>query len=236
MNIEQKIFQRANIDFDKLQDYGFVKSGSAWVYEKCFFNNEFRAVITVNEERKINGNVYETDSNDIFYPLRVESMMAGYVGEVRQEYEKILSDIRLHCTASDFFMFPQTNRLAEAVYQQYGDRPLFPWNKYPDYGVFRNNVNNKWYALVMNIARQKLDGGAADDIVEIMNLKLPPKKIIELSTQDGFFPAYHMNKINWITIVLDDSLSDELIVGLICESYSLVLNSDKSKKTGKNKK
>ena len=40
-------------------------------------------------------------------------------------------------------------------------------------------------------------------------------------SNDHIFPAYHMNKNNWITILLDGSLSDELISELIKKSYLL---------------
>ena len=37
----------------------------------------------------------------------------------------------------------------------------------------------------------------------------------------NIFPGYHMNKKNWITIILDDSLKDEEVFELIKESYEL---------------
>jgi len=37
-------------------------------------------------------------------------------------------------------------------------------------------------------------------------------------------PGYHLNKRHWITVTLDDSLSDELVIGLIEDSYELVVN------------
>lgn len=40
-------------------------------------------------------------------------------------------------------------------------------------------------------------------------------------TSDHIFPAYHMNKSNWITIWLDGTLADELIFELIKKSYLL---------------
>ena len=40
-------------------------------------------------------------------------------------------------------------------------------------------------------------------------------------TSDHIFPAYHMNKNNWITVVLDGELSDELVFGLVQKSFLL---------------
>jgi predicted DNA-binding protein (MmcQ/YjbR family) len=40
-------------------------------------------------------------------------------------------------------------------------------------------------------------------------------------TSDHIFPAYHMNKNNWITIWLDGTLPNGLIFELIKKSYLL---------------
>lgn len=37
-------------------------------------------------------------------------------------------------------------------------------------------------------------------------------------------PGYHLNKRHWITVVLDHSLPDELVMGLIEDSYELVVD------------
>jgi predicted DNA-binding protein (MmcQ/YjbR family) len=36
-------------------------------------------------------------------------------------------------------------------------------------------------------------------------------------------PGYHLNKRHWITVTLDDSLPDELVLGLLEDSYELVV-------------
>jgi predicted DNA-binding protein (MmcQ/YjbR family) len=36
-------------------------------------------------------------------------------------------------------------------------------------------------------------------------------------------PGYHLNKRHWITVTLDDTLPDELVVGLLEDSYDLVV-------------
>ena len=72
----------------------------------------------------------------------------------------------------------------------------------------------------MNINKTKL--GKENIKVEIINVKLNPEKIKQLIIKKGYYPAYHMNKKNWITITLDDTLEDEIIEKLIDESYELV--------------
>lgn len=57
-----------------------------------------------------------------------------------------------------------------------------------------------------------------------MNLKCKPEKAVELREKySSVIPGYHMNKKHWNTIIVDGSLSDDLIKEWIDESYSLVV-------------
>ena len=38
----------------------------------------------------------------------------------------------------------------------------------------------------------------------------------------GITPGYHMNKRHWITVLLDDTVPDDLVVEIITESHRLV--------------
>lgn len=218
MTFEQKLFKCAQIDARRLKSYGFKKSGDLWLYEKAFMNGDFKSVIKVDAKGNVSGDVYDVATGDVFLPLRVEDA-GGFANLVRTDYEKILEDIKAHCCIINHFANQQANRLAQKIYEKYGDQPSFPWDKFDGYGVFKNPDNNKWYALIMNINFSKLEqnkSGATD----VVNLKLRPEKIPNLIGQKGFYPAYHMNKKNWITIVLDDSVEDKLLFELTDESHA----------------
>ncbi len=59
-----------------------------------------------------------------------------------------------------------------------------------------------------------------------INLKCDPEKAIELREQfAGISPGYHMNKKHWITVRLNEDVSDTLLQELINESYALVYDS-----------
>ena len=228
MSIEEKIFKRTVIDFSVLPGYGFEHSAQGWVCTKEFMNGDFKAVITIDEHGKVAGEVYETDSNDVYLPLRVDEISSGFVGEVRGEYMRILEDIKQYCCHTNYFTFPQSNRLTRKIYERYGDSPEFPWDKFNRHGIFRNPYSRKWYALIMSIDRSRLDKKLSGG-VEVVNIKAHADKIPELLEHDGFYPAYHMNKKSWITIVLDGSVPDEVLSALVEESHSFTL----SKKTNK---
>ena len=60
---------------------------------------------------------------------------------------------------------------------------------------------------------------------EGVNLKVDPEHGAELRDRYAFVqPAYHMNKRHWITVVMDGTVPDKLIKGLIDDSYKLVVS------------
>ena len=62
-----------------------------------------------------------------------------------------------------------------------------------------------------------------DEVPARMNLKCDPERAIDLRDEhESILPGYHMNKRHWNTLVLDQSLSGNLISELIEHSYSLV--------------
>ena len=58
--------------------------------------------------------------------------------------------------------------------------------------------------------------------MEIVNLKCEPDLIFTLIRESEIYPAYHMNKTYWFTILLDQKLSWKQLQKLIDESYRLV--------------
>ncbi len=56
-----------------------------------------------------------------------------------------------------------------------------------------------------------------------INLKCDPEKAIELREHYScVIPGFHMNKKHWNTIIIDGSVSDNVIVEWINDSYNLV--------------
>jgi len=57
-----------------------------------------------------------------------------------------------------------------------------------------------------------------------LNLKcLPEQAEILRQLYPAVIPGYHMNKRHWNTVILDGSLSDDDVRGMIDESYRLVV-------------
>lgn len=106
----------------------------------------------------------------------------------------------------------------EWIKRKYGTDPDYPWKD--SNAVLRHRENKKWFALIMEVGRDKL-GLPGEGTVDVMNVKCDPMLIGSLRTQPGFLPAYHMNKDQWISILLDGTAPEEEIKSLIAMSYEL---------------
>lgn len=121
------------------------------------------------------------------------------------------------------------DELKKYISDTYSTDMDYPWRKYPNHGVFRHSNNRKWFALLMDVSKDKL-GLESTEMLNILNVKLEPMMIDVLKSLDGFFPAYHMNKSSWITIALDGSVDDEQIKNLIDISFNMTMSKVKMKK------
>ena len=91
----------------------------------------------------------------------------------------------------------------------YGTSPDYPFDEDFETAVLRHADNHKWYAIVMRVSRHKF-GFDSDEIIDVVNLKLPTDMFGSFGTTDGVYPAYHMNKLHWISVLLPDAAEDVL--------------------------
>lgn len=96
----------------------------------------------------------------------------------------------------------------------------YPWEDFPDYTIFRHADTRKWFALITRIKYSTFIPNRPGE-VDFINLKSDPDLIETLLKKPGFFPAYHMNKTHWFTILLDGSVPAPEIQPLIAMSFAL---------------
>lgn len=217
MNIENEIFKKSVIDYSKLIAYGFKKENKLYLLSQNIHHNAFRVDIEITEKGIVQGKIIDLAINEEYTSFRIQNHTGEFVNTIREEFINILIDIRNNCTLQNYFLTKQANRLTNLIAKQFNDQPTFLWQKFPGDGVFKNPRNNKWYGLIMNINKSKITKG--NEEVEILNVKLDESEIKALLKRKGFYPAYHMNKNNWLTIILDDTLTDEEIMAYIIKSH-----------------
>ena len=97
--------------------------------------------------------------------------------------------------------------LLEYCLNTYGTLPDYPFDDWMESAVLRHMDNRKWYAVVMKVSRCKF-GFDSDEVIDVVNLKLPIEMFGSFGAADGVYPAYHMNKLHWISVLLPDAPDD----------------------------
>lgn len=115
----------------------------------------------------------------------------------------------------------QKEEIYKYVKKLYGTEPEHLWERSPSDAVLRHAVNKKWYAVIMSVSKDKL-GLDGSDMIDIINVKCAPDMIGSLIQSKGFLPGYHMNKTNWMTILLDGTVSEAKVLDFLDMSYDLI--------------
>lgn len=206
-----------NFSKEKLLQYGFREEAEKLIYRKEILDSSFFIeIVFVNSQLLIE--VYDIEFDEIYSLFSVDSAVGETVQNIREHVEKLLSSILGLADESGKI----SSEIIDYCNNKYGGNHVNPFKKHPDILAFVNE-KNKWYALFSDVDYSKLIKNT--DIttkVKILNVKYPTDKILEIIDNKNIFPAYHMNKKHWISIVLDKNIKMETIKELIDISYSLV--------------
>ena len=101
----------------------------------------------------------------------------------------------------------------------YDTSPDYPFDEDFETAVLRHGDTHKWYAIVMRVPRRKF-GQASDEVIDVANLKLPTEMFGSFGAAEGVYPAYHMNKLHWISVLLPDA-PDDVVQFLVNASFEI---------------
>jgi predicted DNA-binding protein (MmcQ/YjbR family) len=159
--------------------------------------------------------------------FEVESAEGAFVDRVRQEAENLVRDVVENC----FFDSDVRSRLLSYVKERYGTEQENLRVIYKDYCTLREHGTKKWYGLFMRIPWTSLHV-ERKGMTKVLNVKADPEEIQRLIDHDRYFPAYHMDKVHWISILLDKETDMDAAKRMLDESYALV---EKSGRKGRRK-
>lgn len=212
-----EIFKAYQFNSKKAKEYGFVENQGVWTFSSTILQGDFLVrVIVVDGE--LSFRVYDQETGDLYPQVHMGSMRGTFVGTVREACLEVLYDIRKACFEVQDYICPQTKRIMTLVQEKYGNQLEYLWEKSLDTAVLRHDDNQKWYAVLMKISWQKLDK-EREGHVEVVNLK--HDQVANLLLEKGIYPAFHMNKRYWISLPLDDTLTDEKVLELFERSWFL---------------
>ena len=66
--------------------------------------------------------------------------------------------------------------LESFIMETYNAETDYPWLKYPNYEVFRHCNNRKWFALIMDVPKNKL-GLQGEEMLKVVDFKCDPIQI-----------------------------------------------------------
>lgn len=202
---------------EKLKAFGFYESDDFLCLKKNIAGGEFYTIIRLSE-KFFNAEVFETQTDEKYVLFDVASANGAFVGQIRNEVQAIIDEIHEKC-----FDFQDIRQkyvdFLQAEFSAAGDKPWL------DEGDSTSSVyrcpNGKWFALVMKIKFKNL-GFESDETVWVVNLKADTEKITEITDKKSIFPAYHMNKKYWITVLLTAVTDFEQLCELTRKSFELV--------------
>lgn len=210
------LIKNNQINFQRLIEFGFKKEMDIYTYQKILNNSIFYAVFQISEQH-FDIHVYDKDFDEIYMPFEIKTASGKFVSQIRDEIETIILEIQSYCLRE----ISLKDDILKYIKQKYDVTPVYPWKDSPSHGTFKTLNSNKWFGLIMHLPYEKL-GASLEGKVDVMNLKLRTSDIEKLIDHKHYFPAYHMNKKYWLSVVLDKEMPLETICQLIDESYRLV--------------
>lgn len=211
------IFKAYEFNKKKAISFGFIEENGIFKYSSLILENDFQMIVSI-VDKEIRFHVYDQETGDLYPQVHMESMRGSFVGAVREACLEVLFQIRKSCFDVQDFICPQTERVMAIVQKKYGNQLEYLWEKSPDTAVLRHESNQKWYAVLMKISWEKLYKGR-EGLVEVINVK--HDQVASLIQEKGIYPAFHMNKKYWISVPLDDTLTDEKVLELFEISWDL---------------
>ena len=209
--------EKYNFSKEQLKGFGFKEEADKLVYKKEILDSNFLIeIVFANNQLTIE--VYDLEFDETYSLFSVDSAVGETVQNIRENVEKLLSLILGLADESGKI----SSEIIDYCNNKYGGNRVNPFKKHPDILALVNE-KNKWYSLFLDVEYNKLNKNT--DIttkVKILNVKYPANKILEIIDNKNIFPAYHMNKKHWISIVIDKNIKLETIKELIDISYSLV--------------
>ncbi|WP_336314865.1 MmcQ/YjbR family DNA-binding protein [Streptococcus oralis] len=214
-----EIFKSYQFDQEKASAYGFIENEGVWTDTFQILEGDFVMTVSITTDN-VSFQVFDRETGDLYPQVHMESMRGTFVGSVRQACLEILYQVRQSCFDVQDFICPQTKRIMAQVQKKYGNQLEYLWEKSPDTAVLRHEDSKKWYAVLMRIPWDRLDK-AREGQVEAVNLK--HDQVAHLLSQKGIYPAFHMKKRYWISLTLDETLSDDEVLDLLEISWNLTL-------------
>ena len=216
MTDTNSLFLRRKVNLPRLRAFGFSEAAGGHVYTTALLGGQFALTVTVSSEggvSRVSADVIEATSGESYVLHRISGATGAFVGQIREEYERVLARVAEACFEPDVFRSEGARRVIEYVRETYGNEPEYLWQRFPDNAVVRRADNAKWYLAILTVRKEKL-GLSGDGSTEVLDVRMKPEDVTRLVDGKRYFPGYHMNKKHWVTLCLDAPAPQPLPVPL----------------------
>ena len=213
------IFRSAKIKKESLETAGFTTTdGNTFSMNQTVSNGTFNANITLSlSEQTLTVHLFDSATGEKYALFDMPNSHGAFVASLREEVQQLIDEIKSKCFETsdlkdDYIAWIKT---------QFGAEPDYPWPDDAPWSFVFRCPNEKWFALVMRIKYRQL-GLTSDDEVWVVNMKACQDKIPNLIDKKSIFPAWHMNKKHWITVLLTAATDFNKLCELTQKSWELV--------------
>ena len=193
----------------------FRKEGEVWVMEVALEEDDLYGRF-IYDGKRMSADVVDGEGEK--YALFSLPSPGAFVSSLREEVEGILSSLIFRFSPDSF---PERDKVIALFREKYSISPDTPWSDDNESLVFRSLRNGKWIALMMHIPSSKL-GIPGEEKVFAVNMKHDEESIPSVIDRHFVFPAWHMSKKTWITVLLSADLDWNYFSSLIERSRELV--------------
>ena len=197
-----------------LAEWGFKNGQARYV----LVEGEFELHMTLSDQ-ELELVVYDLAMEEPYTLFEVASASGALVTGLRQQVDDILNRILGQQIQDN----PLVERLVDYVATTYVLAPAHPFKRHPEIIGFKVPTVDKLFGIFLPVDYCRLDKTSTrTDQVLVLNLKGQPDQILERIDNFRYFPAYHMNKKHWFSVLLDAQTDWDLLTSLLAESYRLV--------------
>ena len=213
------IFRSAKIKKESLDAAGFkTTDDNTFSMNKTVSKGAFNADITLSlSEQTLTVHLFDSATSEKYALFDMPNTHGAFVASLREEVQQLIDEIKSKCFETsdlkdDYIAWIKT---------QFGAEPDYPWPDDAPWSFVFRCPNEKWFALVMRIKYRQL-GLTSDEEVWVVNMKASQDEIPNLIDKKSIFPAWHMNKKHWITVLLTAATDFNKLCELTQKSWELV--------------
>ena len=93
MTFEDAYFKKKILKPDSLEPFGFTATEQGYEFRKPLIAEELEAQLLIDSEGKLTGQVVDIDLNEPYDTFRSSQATGTYVGQVREAYGELLSQV-----------------------------------------------------------------------------------------------------------------------------------------------